>query len=345
MLKHILQEIAAGPSEHGEICPSPELLDGAIQVIMRGQASPEEMAALLMGLRVRGEKAEHLKAVVDVMLEHARDFPSIKEYPVLIDTCGPGGGGRAIINISTATALIAAAAGVKIAKHGNKSVSSRSGSANIMEEFGYQLDCAPETAARMLDEHNFCFVFAPHYHPSMKHAAPVRKAITVRSIFNLAGPLSNPAGPTHQLVGVVDRELVGLMAETLRLLGRKRALVVHGRNGMDEISLTQVTEGLHLREDGHIEEFYLEPRDFGVEMLELADLVIQSPEDSARKVREVLEGAQNPAADEINANVAAVLWLAGEVHDMRHGFERAREVQRSGAGARVLDAVVKMSKE
>lgn len=344
MLSHILQQIAEGPSEPGEICPDPKLLDGAIQVLMHGQGSPEQVAALLMGLRVRGEKAEHLQAVVEVMLEHARSFPR-PNVPMLFDTCGPGGAGRSIVNISTATALLAAAAGVPVAKHGNKSVSSRSGSGNVLEALGLKLDCSPETSAKMLQEIGFCFLFAPFYHPAMKHVMPVRREIKVRSIFNLAGPLSNPARPTHQLVGVVERHLVEVMAQTLQLLGRDRALIVHGRNGMDEVSLTQVTEGLLLNSRGELEDFILSPHDLGVEMIERADLVIESPEDSAVKIKQVLEGEGGPIADEINANVAAILWLADKAADMPHAFMLAREVQGSGAGAKLLARAIEISQE
>lgn len=339
MLKEILSELAEGP-EPGALCPEPERLQDAIRHVMRGEALPTEIAALLMGLRVRGEKPEHLKAVVEVMLEHALPFPAFGKLPLLLDTCGPGGAGRQVVNVSTATALISAAAGVPVAKHGNRSVSSRSGSADVLDALGYKIDCSPEVSAKLLHEFNFCFLFAPLYHPAMKHAGPVRKELRIRTIFNLAGPLSNPAGPTHQLVGVVRRELIETMARTLKLLGRRRALVVHGRNGLDEISLTQVTEGLHLRSDGVIESFILDPEDLGLEAIEMADLVIENPADSAAKIKRVLAGEPGAMADEINVNVAAVLWLAGEATDIRTGFLRAREVQQSGAALKLLDQLI-----
>ncbi len=343
MLEHILNDLAEGPTEPGEICPDPKLLEGAIQVVMSGEATSSQIGALLMGLRCRGEKPEHLKAVVDVMLSHATAFPNAGSHDVLLDTCGPGGVGRSTVNISTATALMSAAGGVKVAKHGNRSVSSKAGSADTLEALGIKIDCAPELSAKSLEETNFCFLFAPLYHPAMKHAGPVRKEVKFRSIFNLAGPLSNPALPTYQLVGVGRRALMRPYIETLKLLGRKRAMVVHGRNGLDEISLAQVTEGYLLQENGEIESITFSPSDFDVDMIDMADLVIDSPQDSANKIREYLGGKTGPIADEINANVAAVLLLAGKAETIGQGFMMAREIQSSGAGAKLLERVVQIT--
>lgn len=340
MLTDILQEIALGPESPSEPCPDPARLREAFEVIMRGDAKPAQVAALLMGLRCRGERPEHLKAAIDVMLEHSVPLPLAPNRPVLVDTCGPGGIGRSTVNVSTATALLAATAGVPVAKHGNRSITSRSGSADALEALGFKLDCAPETSARLLEKHNFCFLFAPAYHPAMKHAGPIRRELSIRTIFNLAGPLSNPARPTHQLLGVGTRELLGLMAETLRLIGRKRALIVHGRDGSDEISLSQVTEGLHLREDGSFEDFILSPHDLDLHPQDRESLVIESPQESAAVIRRVLAGEPGPVADEINVNVAAVLWLADRAIDIKHGFNMAREVQQSGAGLKLLNAIV-----
>ncbi len=338
MMFDALLEIVEG-AERGRPCPDPALLKEAVSTIMRGEAKPTEIAALLTGLRCRGEHAEHLQAVVEVMLEHATPFePDHNDYP-LFDTCGTGGDGHGTVNISTACALLAAAAGIHVAKHGNRSVSSKSGSADVLEVLGLKIDVAPEVSARLLHECQFCFLFAPMYHPAMKHAGPVRKELRFRTIFNLAGPLSNPARPSHQLVGVPERQLIEPMARTLRLLGRHRALVVHGVNGVDEISLTQVTEGLHLREDGRLETFRLDPSDLGLQMIEMAELVAADPQDSAEKIRRVLEGEPGPIADEININLAAVLWMAGQEPDISEGFNRAREIQQSGAAARLLTEI------
>ncbi len=339
MMYDALVEIVEG-SDRGRPCPRPELLKEAVRIVMRGEAKPAEIAALLTGLRCRGEHAEHLQAVVEAMLEHSTPFTANhNDYP-LFDTCGTGGDGHGTVNISTACALLAASAGIHVAKHGNRSVSSKSGSADVLEVLGLKIDVPPEKSARLLHDYNFCFLFAPMYHPAMKHAGPVRKELRFRTIFNLAGPLSNPAKPSHQLVGVAEPHLIEPMAVTLKLLGRHRALVVHGVNGVDEISLTQVTEGLHLREDGRLETFRLNPGDLGLEMIEMAELVAQDPQDSAAKIKRVLEGEPGPIADEININLAAVLWLAGEEPDLEEGFNRAREIQQSGAGARMLQELI-----
>ncbi|CAN5343251.1 anthranilate phosphoribosyltransferase [soil metagenome] len=336
MLNDILKELAEGPGS-GQLCPDPEQLREAIRVIMRGEAKPTEIAALLMGLRIRGEQAEHLRVVVEAMLEHATVFPYDHPHDNLFDTCGTGGDMHGTVNISTATALLAAAAGIPVAKHGNRAVSSKSGTADVLEALGLPIDLAPAEAARQLSEHHFCFLFAQAYHPAMRHAAPIRRELGVRTIFNLAGPLSNPALPTHQLVGVPRAALIEPIAQTLKLLGRKRALIVHGRNGEDEISLTQETEGLHLREDGMLEAWSLNPRDLGLEVVEMGELTASGPQESAEKIHRVLAGEKGPVADVINLNLAGVLFLAGREKSMKNAFAAAREIQRSAVGDRLLD--------
>ncbi len=343
MIAELLDAMIEGPGGPGEPWPDPAALGEAIAAIMEGEVPPAQIAALLMGLRMRGERPEHLKATVEVMLGKATAFPRPEGLELLVDTCGPGGVGRSTLNTSTATALVCATAGIPTAKHGNRSVTSVAGSADTLEALGVKIDCPPQTSARMLAETGFCFVFAPLYHPAMRHAGPVRRELGIRSIFNLAGPLSNPAGPTHQLVGVGRRALMQPIAETLALLGRKGALVVHGRNGMDEVSLDQVTEGLRVHENGRIEDVVIEPGDFGVSVRERADLVITSPADSAARIRRILEGEGGPASDEINANVAAVMWLVGRANSVEEGFLRAQEIQQSGAAAKTLDRVVELS--
>lgn len=344
MITKVLHQLADG-CEPGALCPNPDDLADAIREVMEGKVLPSQLAAMLMGLRCRGEKAEHLRAVVDVMLEVAAPFPGTSPQQRLFDTCGTGGDRHGTVNISTAAALLAAAAGLPVAKHGNRAMSSRSGSADVLEALGVRVDCPHETSARMLRETNFCFLFAPMWHPAMRHAGPTRKEVRFRSIFNLAGPLSNPANPTHQLVGVSHPELVEPVAETLRLLGRHRALVVHGANGEDEISLTQITRGLHLTANGDIEQFYLEPGELGLQAVEMAELVADGPEDSAEKIRGVLEGQEGPISDVINLNLAAVLYIAGHEDNMKQAFNHAREVQLSGRGAQVLQHIIQASKE
>lgn len=342
MITKVLQQLAEGV-EPGRTCPDPKALGGAIRDVMEGRATAGQIAALLMGLRCRGELAEHIKSVVDVMLDVCRPFPTDENWPQLFDTCGTGGDRHGTVNISTAAALLAATAGLPVAKHGNRAMSSRSGSADVLEALGVKIDLDPAHCASLLKETNFTFLFAPSWHPAMRHAGPVRRELRFRSIFNIAGPLSNPAHPTHQLVGVSDPDLVEPVAETLSLLGRRRALVVHGANGEDEISLTQITTGLHLNEKGELESFYLEPSELGLRAVELAELVADGPEDSAARVREVLEGRPGPIADVINLNLAAVIFLSGREPSMVHAFNHAREVQGSGKGLETLNQIIELS--
>jgi anthranilate phosphoribosyltransferase len=310
--------------------------------IMDGLAAPAEIAALLMGLRCRGESPAHIHAVVRAMLERCAPFVAPPGGPIF-DTCGTGGDGRNTVNISTATAILASTAGIPVCKHGNRSVSSSSGSADVLEALGFNLKCPTPRLEEMFSSSDFTFLFAPAFHPAMKHAAPVRKELRLRTIFNLCGPLSNPARPTHQLIGVADRHFIGPFIETLKLLGRKRALVVHGVDGLDEISATQVTVGMHLRDDGKIEDWHLDPRSLGLAAIETAALAVEGPQQSAELLLEVLSGAEGPVADEICLNLAAVIWLADMEPDMRKAFNRAREIQRSGEGAGQLERIIAAS--
>ncbi|MBI1292647.1 anthranilate phosphoribosyltransferase [bacterium] len=345
MILTLLEQLAEGNRHHYSVFPDPELLADVLREVMRGNVPPTQLAALLMGLRCRAERAEHLKAVVDVMLENAVPLPGSNDPRVVFDTCGTGGDQLSTVNISTAAALLAASAGIRVAKHGNRAVSSKCGSAEVLETLGLKIDLEPSASAQLLDELNFCFLFAQKYHPAMKHAGPVRRELRFRTIFNLAGPLSNPARPTHQLVGVARRELLSPMIETLRLLGRRRALVVHGRNGEDEISLTTVTEGFHLKADGTVEDFYLDPMELGLKVVEMADLVVADATESAAKLERVMAGEPGPVADVINLNLAAVLFLAERAPNMKQAFNAAREIQQSGSGARLLAELRRLSTE
>lgn len=344
MISALLHDLADGASD-GELCPDPDRLREAVRAIMRGEVLPAQIAALLMGLRCRGERAEHLKAVVETMLENATPFPGGGAVVgPLADTCGTGGDMHGTVNISTAAAFVAAAAGVPIAKHGNRSVSSRSGSADVLEALGFRIDCAPERSAEMLAEHRFCFLFAPLYHPAMKHAGPVRRELRVRTIFNLAGPLSNPAGITHQLVGVPRHDLIEPVANALRLLGRRGALVVHGRNGEDEISLTTATEGMLLTADGRLHPWFLDPTSLGLRTVEMADLVAEDAEDSAAKIRRALGGEEGPVATIIALNAAAVLLLADAAPDMATALLLAQDTCRSGAALALIERAAEASR-
>lgn len=341
MILEALEQLARGPDLDYEIVPNPETLRGAMRQVMDGEATSAQLAGLLMGLRCRGEQAEHLREVVAVMLEKATPIPVEPRPAALFDTCGTGGDQHGMVNVSTAAGLLAGSFGLPVAKHGNRSVSSKSGSADVLEALGYKIDLSPERSAQLLAKHNFCFLFAPLYHGAMKHAGPTRRELKMRTIFNLAGPLSNPARASHQLVGVSESRLVEPVAKTLQLLGAKRALVVYGRNGEDEISLTTMTEGLHLREDGRLEGWSLDPLDMGLEICEMADLVVDGPEASAAALRDILAGKDGPMADLVNLSFAATLFLADRVGDMYSGFQMAQQHQRSGAAAAWFEALAK----
>lgn len=309
--------------------------------MLGGQASTPRIAAFLTALRLVGETSLEIEAFVQVMLDNARAFPRPKVDGPILDTCGTGGDGHNTFNISTASALIVAAAGVKVAKHGNRSASSQCGSADVLEALGYNLDQDPEAAARQLVEKNFCFLFARSYHPAMRHAAEARKELAMRTLFNLCGPLSNPARPTHQVVGVASRDLVEPMAGALRMLGCRGALVVHGADGMDEISLSQVTAGLHLDGHGALRPWSVAPGDLDLRPIEMAEIVGGDAQENAELVRGVLEGKQGPHADVVNLNAAAALWICGVERDYPQAFAHVRDVQRSGKAARLLDELVK----
>jgi anthranilate phosphoribosyltransferase len=309
--------------------------------LLTGQASTARIAAFLTALRMVGETSLEIEAFVQVMLDTARAFPRPKVEGPILDTCGTGGDGHNTFNISTASALIVAAAGVKVAKHGNRSASSQCGSADVLEALGYNIDQAPEAAARQLVEKNFCFLFARSYHPAMRHAAEARKELGMRTLFNLCGPLSNPARPTHQVVGVASRDLIEPMAGALRMLGCRGALVVRGADGMDEISLSQVTEGLLLDGHGSLRPWSVAPADLHLRPIEMADIVGGDAQENAELVRAVLEGRQGPHADVVNLNAAAALWICGVEREYGQAFAHARDVQRSGKAARLLDELVK----
>jgi anthranilate phosphoribosyltransferase len=344
MIEALLHELAEGNRSGRTPFPDSESLLEAFRSIMRGEVPPTQIAALLMALRCRGEGAEQLVPVVQVMLENALPFPAVGAHMQLFDTCGTGGDQLSTVNISTAAALLASAAGIKVAKHGNRAVSSKSGSAEVLEALGYPIGLEPAQSAALLNEFHFCFLFAQKYHPAMKFAGPVRRELKFRTVFNLAGPLSNPARPTHQLVGVSRRELLEPIVQALRLLGRREALVVHGRNGEDEISLTTVTEGLHLHVDGSIREFILDPLDLGLLPAEMGEIAAPDANASAALVRGVLAGSTGPVADVINLNLAAVLWMAGRAETMREAFNLAREIQQSGAAERHVNALIDAAK-
>lgn len=333
----LLQILAGGES------PSADDAEAAAHSIIRGEVSPVLLGAVLVGLRCRGETGPALTGFVKALRAAAHPFEGPRAS-VLADTCGTGGDGGGTFNISTAAAILLAACGVPVAKHGNRSASGRVGSADVMEALGVRVDGPPEVAGGMLARTGFCFLYAPAWHPAMKHAAPVRRELRIRTIFNLCGPLANPARPTHQLVGVSSRDHVLPVAEALAALGTRRALVVHGHHGHDEIMLDGETSGLLVREDGTLSPWGAKPEDFGVAAVPPEALAAEDAASSAHVIRQVLSGRKGPAANVVNANVAAVLWLAGRASTIRAAFDHARDVQVHGEGERKLEQVIEYSR-
>lgn len=310
-------------------------------LLMDGQIPDSLKAALLVALAMKGESAEEVAGAAEAMRRRVVAVSTRREN--LVDTCGTGGDGKGSFNISTAAALVTAGAGVAVAKHGNRSVSSRSGSADVLAALGVDLDIDAERAGRSLDEVGIAFLFAPRLHPAMREVMPVRRELGVRTIFNVLGPLTNPAGARRQLVGVYSDRLVDLIARVLAKLGSEHALVVHGADGLDEISTTGPTKVAEVRE-GEVAGYTLEPEELGLERVEPAMLEGGSPETNAETMRRLLAGGEGPLTDITLLNAGAAIWIGGGVDDLAAGLERARETWRSGAAARKLEQLVDFSR-
>jgi anthranilate phosphoribosyltransferase len=309
--------------------------------IMEGRSSEVETAAFLIALRAKGETVPELVGLAQTMRRLAASVESVRED--LVDTAGTGGG-PSTFNISTAAALVAAAAGCAVAKHGNRSNTSRSGSADLLEALGIEIELDPDAVARCIEEVGFGFMFAPRHHAAMRHVVPVRKELGVRTIFNFLGPLTNPAGATRQLLGVSDRRYQETIAEALLGLGCERALVVCSDDGVDEIGVSGRTRVVEVA-DGQTEEWFLTPEDLGIERSELAAIAGGSPGDNAAVVRAVLSGDPGPARDVVLLNAGAAILAAGAAHDLAAGVERAREVVDSGAALGVLERLSRLTQE
>ena len=306
--------------------------------VMRGEVSPPMLAALLTGLRVKKETIDEIAAAAHVMREFAARV-EVADSEHLVDIVGTGGDGAHTFNISTTAMFVCAAAGAKVAKHGNRSVSSKSGSADVLEALGARIELSPEEVARCIADTGFGFMFAPIHHPAMRHVAPVRRELGVRTIFNILGPLTNPAGAPNILMGVFHADLVGIQARVLQRLGAQRALVVHGRDGLDEITLAGGTLVGELR-DGAIEEYEILPGEFGLPMSDLRGIRVDSPEESRAMLLGVLDDQAGPARDIVLLNAGAALYVAGVSPSIGEGVERARQAIASGAARARLDAYV-----
>ena len=306
------------------------VMEAAMEAILSGDATPAQIAALAVGLRMRGETAEELAAAARVMRRHAA--PLALSSDRLLDTCGTGGDGAGTFNISTVAAIVVAACGVRVAKHGNRAVSSSCGSADVLEALGLPLEQDP---AASLDAHGIAFLFAPSFHGALKHAAPVRRELGLRTFFNLLGPLANPAGASHQLLGVYDAARVPQIAEVLGVLGVEGAWVVHGEGGLDEVSPSGPTR-VAVLSGGRVEERVIEPRDFGLEPVPLEALSGGGPRENASIARAVLGGERGAPRAAVVINAAAALVASGASGDLREAAERAGAALDEGAAARLL---------
>ena len=307
--------------------------------IMSGEATPAQVGAFLVALRLKGETVDEVVGMARVMREHALKVPMAE---ALVDTCGTGGDASGTFNVSTAAAFVVAAAGARVAKHGNRAMTSACGSADVLEALGAKIDLGPEQVARCLREVGFGFMFAQAFHPAMKHVAGPRREIGVRTVFNVLGPLTNPAGAAHQLLGVARAELAPLLAEALGRLGARHALVVHGHGGLDELSLSGPSSVHELR-DGALREYAVSPEDVGLSPAPNEALRGGGPEENAAALRGVLDGKAGPLRDITLLNAAAALVAADLAGDLKDGVARAARAIDSGAAREKLDAFVALT--
>ncbi len=317
-----------------------EMLD-IMRQIMRGDMTPAQIAGILIGLRVKVESVSEIAAAATVMREFATTVP-VAERRHLVDTCGTGGDGAHTFNISTTAAFIVAAAGAQVAKHGGRSVSSSSGSADVLDALGVKLALTAENVGRCIDEIGLGFMFAPNHHTAMKYVAPVRRELGVRTIFNILGPLTNPAGAENQLMGVFHPDLVGIQARVLSQLGARHAMVVHGRDGLDEISLSGPTLVAELK-NGWIREYELDPAEFGFSLCSAADLAAPTAEDSKARLLAVLDNQPGPARDIVCMNAGAAIYVAGVTDSLAGGIRLAQELLASGAARQKLGQLVELT--
>lgn len=320
--------------------PDAPALEAAFDALMDGQADPVEIGGFLLALTALGESPQALMIGAQAM--RARMTP-VAAPATAIDTCGTGGDARGTWNISTAAALVAAGAGAVVAKHGNKAASSKSGSAEVLESLGVNLFASPDQVETALSEARVGFLFAQAHHGAVRHVGPARKILGVRTIFNLLGPLSNPAGAKRQLLGVFDRKWLVPMAEALRGLGADAAMIVHGEDGLDEITTTGVSHVAELSPDGTIREYEITPEDAGLARAGLEDLKGGEPEENAQAIRDLLKGEKGPYRDIVLLNAAAALKLAGLAQDLKSSVALAADAIDEGRAQAALDALVRAS--
>ena len=314
-----------------------EEMIATMRLIMTGEATPAQIGGFLVGLRIKGETVDEISAAASVMRELAKPVAIKGEH--LVDTCGTGGDGAKTFNISTASAFVVAAAGGQVAKHGNRSISSNTGSADVLEAAGVKLDITPEQVAQCVDELGVGFMFAPAHHGAMKHAIGPRKEMGVRTLFNVLGPLTNPAAAPNQVLGVFAEPWVESLAQVLKQLGSEHVLVVHAVDGLDEISIETPTRVAELK-DGEIHCYTIQPEDFGIQRGKVSELAVDHADESLAIIRALLNDQPGPARDIVVLNAGAAIYAANLVDTLQAGVEKARSVITSGDALAKLDALV-----
>ncbi|MEX5214129.1 MAG: anthranilate phosphoribosyltransferase [Nitrospiraceae bacterium] len=336
----MIKEAIAKLADRGDL--SEKETEEVMLEIMEGQATPAQVSGFLMGLRVKGETMEEIAGAVRAMRAKAtRVRIGVKG---VVDTCGTGGDRSHTFNISTTAAFVAAGAGLTVAKHGNRSVSSKCGSADVLAALGVRIDLAPDRIADCIDEVGIGFLFAPLYHEAMKHCAGPRQDLGVRTLLNILGPLTNPAGATVQVVGVYDERLTDMLCRVLVHLGAQHCFVVHGMDGLDEISVTdrtRVAEGKR----GVVSSYFVEPKDFGLTRVPLKELTGGMAEDNARIVRDILQGRRGPKRDVVCLNAAPALVAGGLAKNLHEGYQQAAKVIDSGAAAEKLEKLIRFTQQ
>lgn len=314
----------------------------SVNEIMKGEALQSQIGAFLVGLKMKGETVEEITGSARAMRDNASIVKLESEYA--IDTCGTGGDGSKTFNISTAVAIIAAAAGVKVAKHGNRAVSSSSGSADVLQELGINIDIEPEKAKKLIDEKGMAFLFAQKYHSAMKNVGPVRKELGIRTVFNILGPLTNPAFVKGQVLGVYSKELTHTLAEVLLKLGTEKAMVVHGRDGLDEITTTTTTYVSEIRE-GKVIDYEIEPEKLGIPLAKVEDIKGSSAKENAGIIIDILKGKRGPKRDIVVLNTAAALYVGKVAENLEQGIKLTEDIIDSGKAYEKLNELVEYSKE